>query len=920
MSRLGQCPSCQAMYEVSDDDLGQLMQCECGATLFICDVAGFSEIPVGCAQCGGQYVVDREGAGEAVECECGENLSVPTVVLRSPVAGGKGVDPKKLLVQQKREQSAATEAGNDIDEKTVACPACKKQYSATPDDVGDQAQCRCGCVFVITTRPDGKLVARRKKAGFRSDDDHGDEDHESSPARRKRPMSLLSILGLAAVGLLLLVSIIMFVTRDSRRAVAAKEEQPTVTIKPPVAQAGRRLPGISTAEQLPAASSDRGAAADSFRAPVMTPPGQDAASSHRPPRPIPAPDGDSDDDAAAMKGKESWLAPPPEVTLPKPKAARPVVPIVPARQQGLTLERAYTEAFQAYSKTSELKKEAGESGDPSAYHRQLGITIGLLKQTLELATRQNAKDRVDELRYLLTYLSYSAGRLPEAAILGEAVARWGEKDTPATLEAAMIALAATQEANETQWGDRRDSGELEQMESIAQIIAQRWPDHGQLDLIWLNLAQRYQAFGQSQRSAHAYDQVSRASAKYAQAQLAAGSASWAQYRKNIASGAPADSESQRELLQQAQKKLAVGLKKVSADLQKPTQAIVAAKLSLSRMAMLAGDLEKAESWLVDEPLPLVESIVVSNPDGNSIAVSPALLRSIFQTLFTVRSQLRDAAGAKSALEMMAAKLGDQQDLGKMFLSVVTDYVNRLLGSGSISREQFSTLSELIEPLKEEEEALTAANVLWLGESWSKLAEHAANEQLAQQCYAKAAAAYQLAMKRADFPKSSRPSAQIRRAELLRQAGQLAETIPIYEAMLKQNPGAFSVQIVAAETLEQLAIDASKPEDLVAVIQGPVEVSGSGESSIWGWGKLVTTLHAAGASDDDSKRDRLLKCQYHLANCQWLVAKSTSDTALRDEMLSDCRRSVDRLLATTSEDRQPWYGQLQELQKQIQRAD
>ena len=81
MSRIGQCPSCRTIYELADDDVGQVFECECSTTLFAADVVGFSEIPVFCSQCDGEYVVDRDGAGEQVECECGSLITVPSVVL-----------------------------------------------------------------------------------------------------------------------------------------------------------------------------------------------------------------------------------------------------------------------------------------------------------------------------------------------------------------------------------------------------------------------------------------------------------------------------------------------------------------------------------------------------------------------------------------------------------------------------------------------------------------------------------------------------------------------------------------------------------------------------------------------------------------------------------------------------------------------
>ena len=165
MSRVGQCPSCHAIYELDDDAIGRVMDCQCGLALFVCDVAGFSEIPVCCTECRGQYVVDRDGAGEVVECECGEHLTVPSVVLRPPV-NSPNVNPHVL------------DSGQDPtpEEAVVACPGCGKQYSVAEEDFSDEAECRCGCLFRIKAKSDGTVFAQEIQATQESQETKNEED------------------------------------------------------------------------------------------------------------------------------------------------------------------------------------------------------------------------------------------------------------------------------------------------------------------------------------------------------------------------------------------------------------------------------------------------------------------------------------------------------------------------------------------------------------------------------------------------------------------------------------------------------------------------------------------------------------------------------------------------------------------------
>ncbi len=267
--------------------------------------------------------------------------------------------------------------------------------------------------------------------------------------------------------------------------------------------------------------------------------------------------------------------------------------------------------------------------------------------------------------------------------------------------------------------------------------------------------------------------------------------------------------------------------------------------------------------------------------------------------------------------MMAAKLGPGADanVGKMLLRVATDYIDQLESSQTVTPEQFSTLSELIEPLKDHDVILTAPNFLWLGESWSRLAERAATPELAKQCYAKAAAAYKIAVSRPDFPAPSGQSAALRRAQLLRLAGDMANAIPLLETILSETPNAFALQIEAAEALQQAAIDSGQANELLAALHGPSAQQDGADSPIWGWSKLVTTLNAARSGDEEKDRQRVLKCQYNMYLCQLLLAQANPDAGQREKSLADLARSLTRVVSTTSPDRAPWYGKFQELLQQ-----
>ena len=780
----------------------------------------------------------------------------------------------------------------------------------TRDDLNIDAQCSCGCVFVVVVDSNRKVVAKKttpKPAANIARNDPGrtgqrDSDEEANaettPREKKKP--LVVQLGLAAVGLFLLTAVGFFVARTSG-LLASVEEQ----AKPVESDAApKELTPIAMIEAAdpPAREpgSGDGASADTeFTAPVIRRSTETGSPSlpHSQPK------------AAAM------FKPPPKKEIPPAAKARPRIPVIAAKRAGKTYSKMLEDVFIEYEKTNEMESEAATSGDTSAYHEQLGKTIGLLHQTLQSGERLKQPKSYDQLKFMLAYSYLKAGYLAEAAVLGEQLARFGKLKTPQTKQGAMIAMAATQEANSIHWGVPEEAGELDLMRRLINVIAKRWPDDPQLDLYRMNLAQLYDKFNHPQKAASVYATVDTQSPNYVAAQLAAGSALWGEFRTRASEGKSTPDVAQ--LRDRAKKLFATGVNAALREDPTPKREILVAKLSIARMSLHAGDLADAEKWLTKSPAPLCKSLTVGEATDDKINVSPGFVRLVFETLFSIRRQLNDSTGAKAALTEMATILGPEnsQQLGQLFLGVATNYIDQLSRSKTISRQQFAELSELIEPLKGQNSVLTASNMLWLGESWAGLAPNAANDELRKQCYQKAAAAYEMAMARKDFPKSNLQGAQLRRAQILRQAGDLESAVVLIGKILDSTPNAIGLQIEAAEALQLSAIQNNKPLSLVDVVDGPAN------SPIWGWNKLVTTLHKVHYSENASEKNtnRLYKARYSLAHCKWLIAKATVDTMEKTKLTQELHGLVSRLAPSIPPEAQPWSGKFNQLIQEINAA-
>ncbi|MGB7344826.1 MAG: hypothetical protein WBD20_11465, partial [Pirellulaceae bacterium] len=825
MSRFGQCPACRTVYQFDEEDIGSVFECECGVTLFAADVIGFSEIPVYCSNCSGEYVVDRDGAGESVQCECGTQLTVPNVVLRPPITriGSPAAPSISPSPPSKPDLQLATA-------ETQSRAQVKAQAKTQPGNQADTA-----------ADADG---SERKKA-----------------SRRQRHWSPASIIGLVAVSLLLLFSIGMFVIKSLGDA----DEASNATAATDDANRSVSEAGLDDNALALAASELTNGSETGF-----------ADSSNASPKNRAANLGATEETQNAPEPQQFPPSPPRE--LPAAEQARPVVAIADLPPRGLTFDRSYQEAFESVEESSALEKQATKSGDTAQYHAALGKTIAMLQSTLSLVGPQQSQKQIGELHYLLTYWYFRAGRLPEAAIMSEATARWGDPKKEATKEAAMIGLAAMQEANQSHWGNANDVGELDQMKTLIGVYQSRWPDDPQLDNMRLSLAQSYERFNHPLKSVAIYQMIAKDSPQFGAAQLAAGNALWAEYRTQASAlldGNESDATTRLQAIvrirDQAKQFLVTGVDKLIKSGDGLSQSVITAKLNLARIELNAADVQSAEAWLVDEPVSLIESIAIK-PSDDAVQMPVEFVRLVYETLFSIRLQRNDPVAANQVLTDMSAKLGktDASAINKFRLTVVKQYVETLLRRTTINRSHLSTLSKLIEPLKNQDDSLTAANLLWLGESWSQLGDSAADETLSQQCFAKAAAAYQLAMKRTDFPTSSKQAATLRHLELIRKAGQADEALLAMTELLREAPNAFSMQIEATQMLQDLAIKSGQASQLLDAINGPKD------SPVWGWTKLISVLHSQQATGENELRNtqRLMQCRYNFIWCHWLIAQST----------------------------------------------
>jgi len=718
-----------------------------------------------------------------------------------------------------------------------------------------------------------------------------------------------STLGVIGVALLLLVAVVMFLLREPpsrKRSNAVAEnarEQAEKKLRTRVGMVG----DVGDAATSPLRGSDR-AVVDGSQAGTQLPgtqlPGTQSATVVS-----------NTSSSEPGSGNRYRLPPPTVYALPEPKQARKVIPVSREEISIPSLKRGLEIAFEEYGKVQKLEEKADaskEQVDVNAYHQAVGRTIAILEQVHELALIKVSMEDLATTRYLLAFLYFKAGMLPEAIVMGESVARWGDVSDPSTKEATMIALAATQELSDLQWGDAGDLGELRQMEIVAEILQRRWPKDSQTALVWMNLAYLYEAFNQPQLAAPVYENVPPSSEHHATALLAGAMAEWNALRQDSsATGNAIDSEDRKRVTQKLAKALRVAAKNES-ELSSGT---VEARLALAQLELLGGNPEKAEEWLTEEPPGLLSSIRVRQDDEREVAVlvDEAIARQLFDVMFHACSLQGDAQGATRAIDDLAVLLGEAgEEAASRRISILKVAFEGLKDPESFKQADFDAAQKMSAAIMKQASTVPTPTILWLAESWAQVGEQAEQSEIAKEAARTGAKLFADAIHRDDFPKPSLQAAQLRRIELLRRSGEVMQSLKQIEDILADEPNVFTLQIAAAQSLQQVAIEYERPSDLLAAIEGP-----SGFSPIWGWGKLVTTLHSTLYSAGGTPRhaEQLALAQYHLFWCRHQLASQVTDAGERLQQLTEVERALSKRLATMDK-KSEWYPRYQDLHAKI----
>lgn len=603
------------------------------------------------------------------------------------------------------------------------------------------------------------------------------------------------------------------------------------------------------------------------------------------------------------------IPPPSPASLPEPNPIRRRLKIPEMAFRGSIFMDMFDQAYEQYEMLG------GVTENDESYPEELARTLAMTHQALLAELRDPESERQNELRYLMTYLSFKAGHLGETMVYGQLTAKLGDAGESSTRDAAMLALAAAQEASETQWGDPKILGELRHMRQTIELMQTKWPSDSQLNDLWMNLARRYQAFGDGASAIQAYRQVSQDAKAHPDALIAIGMIQWQQFRLAAAQQPPKGLRTS-PTLNQAIKHLREGIKILESKAKKPTSELMFAKYNLAKIEALREPEEAMLKRLTTGKFPLTKSITSrKRHPANQVVVPANLLKAVYQLQHDVLLASGDRSRANDAIEEISKRTeeADRPNNQAQYLPTMAQEIKNLGNKKQITQEDLSQLEQQIKRVREAKVEISANDQVWFADSVAKLANRCVNPQLSARCYKQALRFAADAQQASDVSPALLRAVKMKEIDWLLGTRETTQAFDRLMDLLRESPNVIALQLKANRILEQDAIDSDSVKKLQAVMNG----DSTNELPLWGWAKLAASLQQQRYSGSAGQQDSnvLLEAHFRLARCRWMLASVSRPTPANSVWAKQLRKqknSFGLLIQPNNPDEVRWQAAMNNL--------
>jgi len=538
-----------------------------------------------------------------------------------------------------------------------------------------------------------------------------------------------------------------------------------------------------------------------------------------------------------------------------------------------------------------------ESLKAAAYEMTRMYDLGL-----KLADERTDANLVNNARLRLAYGYLLQNRDYEAAIVAEDQMRRHSGDNATyAQEAGFLMMAAFDHAYSEAPEGKRDFEE-QQVIAAANLLCEKWPESDRANDARNTVAKIYWNNNDLLTAAEWWLKIPKGTSQYADAQVRAGKAYWRQYV--TAASKPEEERPSTDDLTKwknaAVTHLVVGLDEAEKAL--PDEApfpddLVGAKLTLVNIRNLDGLYQQKDpngppgalDLLLKDPHSVLKEVDVPKgqprPQDATKAKSRQMASFAYQQLlraYVGTKNLDEARKARVKLEEVAAG-GDEAALTQVFVDFGQELereLERLRATGDKKRldDVRAGFEAFLNELFQRKEGQTIYSLLWIGETFTSLADGSSDDPAkAAAFYQKAAGAYQAIVDNAAqdpaFANAQQITAcKLRMVNCLRNQKDFTKAEQVILDVLKSNPNAPDAQFEAAFLYQAWAHAEGSAEKFNTSLYGKKE-----GQHLWGWTYTAQTLQQSLFRRKDERVERLhFDARYNQAEAEKQFGLSLSD--------------------------------------------
>ncbi|MEX0867315.1 MAG: hypothetical protein WD030_08145 [Pirellulales bacterium] len=512
--------------------------------------------------------------------------------------------------------------------------------------------------------------------------------------------------------------------------------------------------------------------------------------------------------------------------------------------------------------------------------------FGFYRMALTMADDETPQGSLNEVHYFMCYLYWDEQNYPNAAILGNYLAR-NFPEFSGSKSAATIAMASWLKM----YSEAADKAfESEQVKEAARFMVKQWPNEPEAQDAYVTLVNFALVEGDSDTALDYLQQLPESSPKRGDLAIKLGQSLWSNYLKEVRKDEAAGRLSDEELTAmetRAREVLESGVTRAQSG-GEVDRTVANAVLALAQLYADSSQPAAAIRWLEDDK---VGALTLVNSDHAAAKHEPYAEETFKVALRSYVSVLPELAGEPAQAEATTKKAeavmnqlektfgkGDAERLTRIYISMGKNLEDQmeLLGGDTAKKVALGqAFQNFLSRIGERAEGNTFQSLTWVAETFYSLGQSFntpdAPSGQAKSYFRKAADNYERILTRAAADSAWAPDdrslmgIRMRLANCYREMGELDKATNSFVEILKPKQGNLTAQLDAAMVLQERG--KTDPDFYRHAIGGFHDIPGKpGTHYIWGWSKIgkLTAGNAKFAKYFHQAALNGIVCRYELA--------------------------------------------------------